>query len=280
MFDDALAMQGKTDKEDIEEEEEMEEGLKENNSEMRILQGKTKKENLIAELRTSKFELHTQSRFSIKPSKSMALEKAPYYEVSENESNELDTFGQQFTENSSSRLCQLVHNIPNNGYFTRKFSCDSFATTKENNVSPSYPSEVVFDIVNDGSNYKGYNKSTDIIMYLNADSQKDTFVLDRVTTIMLEKMGTTIFAIGDGLQVVDALKYTYKLEEAKLDESRISSKKVSTIKPQESPSIASLGFDLIFMDHQVILAVNGNMGRSTISQWLKLNGVEAHEASN
>ncbi|KAK9285328.1 hypothetical protein L1049_024519 [Liquidambar formosana] len=44
---------------------------------------------------------------------------------------------------------------------------------------------------------------------------EDTPVLQRVATIMLEKMGATVIAVGDGLQAVDALKCMLSAEECK-----------------------------------------------------------------
>lgn len=62
---------------------------------------------------------------------------------------------------------------------------------------------------------------------------EDTIVLQRVATIMLEKMGARIVVVGDGLQVVDALK--------------------NKIQSNEQIDAKALPYDLILMDCQVSL---------------------------
>lgn len=75
---------------------------------------------------------------------------------------------------------------------------------------------------------------------------EDTPVLQRVATIMLEKMGATVIPVGDGLQAVDTLKCKHssecRRENAPQQDGEIRSRTVS----QEIPS-----FDLILMDCQV-----------------------------
>ncbi|XP_068639892.1 histidine kinase 1-like [Aristolochia californica] len=63
---------------------------------------------------------------------------------------------------------------------------------------------------------------------------EDTPVLQRVATIMLEKMGATVMAVGDGLQAVEALRCTL---------NRVT---LSPTEPHEIPQI-----DLILMDCQM-----------------------------
>lgn len=62
---------------------------------------------------------------------------------------------------------------------------------------------------------------------------EDTIVLQRVATIMLEKMGARIVVVGDGLQAVDALK--------------------NKIQSNEHSDAKALPYDLILMDCQVSL---------------------------
>ncbi|KAG9442701.1 hypothetical protein H6P81_018555 [Aristolochia fimbriata] len=63
---------------------------------------------------------------------------------------------------------------------------------------------------------------------------EDTPVLQRVATIMLEKMGATVIAVGDGVQAVEALRYTVNRE---------------TVSPTELHDIPKI--DLILMDCQM-----------------------------
>ncbi|KAK2984499.1 hypothetical protein RJ640_016885 [Escallonia rubra] len=75
---------------------------------------------------------------------------------------------------------------------------------------------------------------------------EDTPVLQRVATIMLEKMGATVVVVGDGLQAVDALQVMLTADESveefhlEDDNARIQSRTC------DSPS-----FDLILMDCQM-----------------------------
>ncbi|KAL5557533.1 hypothetical protein UlMin_039769 [Ulmus minor] len=75
-------------------------------------------------------------------------------------------------------------------------------------------------------------KSLDGVRILLAE---DTPVLQRVATIMLEKMGANVTAVGDGLLAVDALNYLANAEEATTREE----------------SWSSPPFDLILMDCQM-----------------------------
>lgn len=76
---------------------------------------------------------------------------------------------------------------------------------------------------------------------------EDTPVLQRVASVMLEKMGATLVAVGDGLQVVDALNSAYKVGD--------SDKLTSTCKTKNSGkqmmSADSPPFDLVLMDCQM-----------------------------
>ncbi|CBI17350.3 unnamed protein product, partial [Vitis vinifera] len=75
---------------------------------------------------------------------------------------------------------------------------------------------------------------------------EDTPVLQRVATIMLEKMGATVIAVGDGLQAVDALKCMPGAEESRgkclLQDGRTRC---------QTQIHDSLPYDLILMDCQM-----------------------------
>lgn len=75
---------------------------------------------------------------------------------------------------------------------------------------------------------------------------EDTPVLQRVATIMLEKMGATVIAVGDGVQAVDSLNSMLGKEDcrrASVFEDR------NTLSQTENGD--SLPYDLILMDCQV-----------------------------
>lgn len=72
---------------------------------------------------------------------------------------------------------------------------------------------------------------------------EDTPVLQRVATIMLEKMGATVTAVWDGQQAVDALNYkSINAQEHNLSEEETN--------PQSSSP-----YDLILMDCQVLTTI-------------------------
>lgn len=75
---------------------------------------------------------------------------------------------------------------------------------------------------------------------------EDTPVLQRVATIMLEKMGAMVTAVGDGLQAVEALNCSLNAEEG----SRETHSKDGCTSSQEERSNLP-PFDLILMDCQV-----------------------------
>lgn len=75
---------------------------------------------------------------------------------------------------------------------------------------------------------------------------EDTPVLQRVATIMLEKMGATVIAVGDGLQAVDALKCI-----PGLDECRGECHFQDGRRRCPTQICDSLPYDLILMDCQV-----------------------------
>lgn len=75
---------------------------------------------------------------------------------------------------------------------------------------------------------------------------EDTPVLQRVATIMLEKMGAAVTAVGDGLQTVDALNSAFNTEESRREPYSKDAYSSSQKENWDRPS-----FDLILMDCQV-----------------------------
>lgn len=75
---------------------------------------------------------------------------------------------------------------------------------------------------------------------------EDTPVLQRVATIMLEKMGATVIAVGDGMQAVDALKFMPGSEECRA-ECQMQDGRTRC----QAQICDSLPYDLILMDCQV-----------------------------
>lgn len=73
---------------------------------------------------------------------------------------------------------------------------------------------------------------------------EDTPVLQRVATIMLEKMGAKVIVVGDGVQAVDALKDKIQSNECR-DEYLLEDGRL------QDTHIESLPYDLILMDCQV-----------------------------
>lgn len=76
---------------------------------------------------------------------------------------------------------------------------------------------------------------------------EDTPVLQRVATIMLEKLGAKVVVVGDGLQAVDALKFMLHLSELR-KESPVEGDNSETMRPN---GLSLLPYDLILMDCQV-----------------------------
>jgi len=75
---------------------------------------------------------------------------------------------------------------------------------------------------------------------------EDTPVLQRVATIMLEKMGADVVAVGDGQQAVEALSCMFTAEDCRRD----SLQKERNTRPQ-TEILTSRPYDLILMDCQV-----------------------------
>ncbi|XP_020530708.1 histidine kinase 1 isoform X3 [Amborella trichopoda] len=76
---------------------------------------------------------------------------------------------------------------------------------------------------------------------------EDTPVLQRVATIMLEKMGATVLAVGDGQQAVDALRFNSAADGCRRCSASLEDGKAgSNLQLQDLPV-----FDLILMDCQM-----------------------------
>ncbi|KAL1191939.1 Histidine kinase 1 [Cardamine amara subsp. amara] len=78
---------------------------------------------------------------------------------------------------------------------------------------------------------------------------EDTPVLQRVATIMLEKMGATVTAVGDGQQAVDLLNFRSINAQDSTQEQK-SSEEETNVNPQSSSRYSS-PYDLILMDCQM-----------------------------
>uniref|UniRef100_A0A1J3IPP8 histidine kinase n=1 Tax=Noccaea caerulescens TaxID=107243 RepID=A0A1J3IPP8_NOCCA len=78
---------------------------------------------------------------------------------------------------------------------------------------------------------------------------EDTPVLQRVATIMLEKMGATVTAVWDGQQAVDALNYrSINAQDPTQEHNKLSEEENTTTNPQ---SDVRNPYDLILMDCQM-----------------------------
>ncbi|MQL97155.1 hypothetical protein Taro_029841 [Colocasia esculenta] len=78
---------------------------------------------------------------------------------------------------------------------------------------------------------------------------EDTPILQRVATIMLQKMGATVVAVGDGQQAVDALRCMLHAEECRKQKGDIQLQDVQ--RKSQTQLQRTLKFDLILMDCQM-----------------------------
>ncbi|KAL8115311.1 hypothetical protein AgCh_021963 [Apium graveolens] len=77
--------------------------------------------------------------------------------------------------------------------------------------------------------------------------EEDTAVLQRVVTIMLEKLGAKVVAVGDGMQVVNALHFRPKPESYEDECFQADDKPCNQIEESDFPV-----YDLILMDCQML----------------------------
>ncbi|XP_010489420.1 PREDICTED: histidine kinase 1 [Camelina sativa] len=117
--------------------------------------------------------------------------------------------------------------------------------TRKNPEEEDWKDRLYSGIALDGKNLK----SLEGIRILLAE---DTPVLQRVATIMLEKMGATVTAVGDGQQAVDSLNYRSINAQAPTEEHKSSEEETTNnfIKPWSSLRNSS-PYDLILMDCQM-----------------------------
>ncbi|KAF6170830.1 hypothetical protein GIB67_015782 [Kingdonia uniflora] len=99
---------------------------------------------------------------------------------------------------------------------------------------------------------------------------EDTPVLQKVATIMLEKLGAMVSAVGDGLQAVEALKYMSTAEEGR--RRKLPMRDDETISPTHFHELPA--FDLILMDCQVGKSLSFDASR----EMPKMDGYEATKA--
>ncbi|MED6217410.1 Histidine kinase 1 [Stylosanthes scabra] len=78
---------------------------------------------------------------------------------------------------------------------------------------------------------------------------EDTPVIQRVATIMLEKMGASVVAVGDGQQAVDALNGMLGVEDFRRD-SNLNERNTRSSSPQ-TEILSSPSYDLVLMDCQM-----------------------------
>lgn len=76
---------------------------------------------------------------------------------------------------------------------------------------------------------------------------EDTPVLQRVATIMLEKMGATVAAVCDGQQAVNALNCGFSTDDCRRDQSLMKDKSTKS----QAEILSQPPYDLILMDCQV-----------------------------
>lgn len=146
--------------------------------------------------------------------------------------------------------CQIRPNLPSTQYGKDMLVCNKqapFSTATQNESSKHE------ERISESSSYKeqgnsysskagNQQKALDGLRILLAE---DTPVLQRVATIMLEKMGAKVIAVGDGLQAVEALNCISSEKDLKRESPGDDGERgLQTI--QESPP-----YDLILMDCQM-----------------------------
>ncbi|CAK9156988.1 unnamed protein product [Ilex paraguariensis] len=118
---------------------------------------------------------------------------------------------------------------------------DENSRCQEQHLAGSFPKEQVSLLPSKAVNGQ---KSLEGLRILLAE---DTQVLQRVATIMLEKMGATVVAVGDGLQAVDALKMMLSEDQCKRGYSLEDGDTITT----QTQGCNSPAYDLVLMDCQM-----------------------------
>jgi len=123
----------------------------------------------------------------------------------------------------------------------------SASMTQKNPEEEDWKDRLYSGIALDGKN----QKSLEGIRILLAE---DTPVLQRVATIMLEKMGATVTAVWDGQQAVDSLNYKSINAQAPTEEHKsFEEETANKVTTRETSLRNSSPYDLILMDCQVQL---------------------------
>lgn len=150
-------------------------------------------------------------------------------------------------EENNLRKEESCESSPKSNYATEDTQPKTLSSTKE----PSSPTEAQ----DEDSECEGTNRVTSSSKTVNEKKSleglrillaEDTPVLQRVATIMLEKMGATVVAVGDGQQAVDALNFMVGAEDCR----RESLQKERNTRTQ-TEILTCHPYDLILMDCQV-----------------------------
>ncbi|KAL9841083.1 Histidine kinase 1 [Arabidopsis thaliana] len=121
----------------------------------------------------------------------------------------------------------------------------SASMTQKNPEEEDWKDRLYSGIALDGKN----QKSLEGIRILLAE---DTPVLQRVATIMLEKMGATVTAVWDGQQAVDSLNYKSINAQAPTEEHKsFEEETANKVTTRETSLLNSSPYDLILMDCQM-----------------------------
>ncbi|KAG6773837.1 hypothetical protein POTOM_021174 [Populus tomentosa] len=147
--------------------------------------------------------------------------------------------------------CQIRPNLPSTQYGKDMLVCNKQApfSTATQNESSKHEERISESSSNkeQGNSYSSkagnQQKALDGLRILLAE---DTPVLQRVATIMLEKMGAKVIAVGDGLQAVEALNCVLSEKDLKRESPGDDGERGLQTDIQESPP-----YDLILMDCQM-----------------------------
>ncbi|XP_052308809.1 histidine kinase 1 isoform X2 [Populus trichocarpa] len=147
--------------------------------------------------------------------------------------------------------CQIRPNLPSTQYGKDMLVCNKQApfSTATQNESSKHEERISESSSHkeQGNSYSSkagnQQKALDGLRILLAE---DTPVLQRVATIMLEKMGAKVIAVGDGLQAVEALNCVLSEKDLKRESPGDDGERGLQTDIQESPP-----YDLILMDCQM-----------------------------
>ncbi|GMN29054.1 hypothetical protein TIFTF001_002269 [Ficus carica] len=173
------------------------------------------------------------------------------FQMEENQRERMSKLSSSKYNTVKNCLVELTHVYPDENSLRKKANEVEDEKTKPHSTEsePKCPTSPEKNAVSSSSKDQGNLFSTKAmneqksLQGLRILIAEDTPVLQRVATIMLEKMGATVTAVGDGLQAVDALNCSVNSDEGR--RQSFSKDACTCSKEENSP------FDLILMDCQM-----------------------------